>query len=129
VKGFDCWLCSSRKLLIAAWRSATERNTPRFSRRFVSMAKKPSTAPAHDLVRAEPVGLKRANVLLRSIAVPDQSFQLMAIDRRDRDRFSCASHRLARKANNGNPKGTQSSATSLQAWWAADADLDRLRPA
>jgi hypothetical protein len=48
VKGFDCWLCSSRKLLIAAWRSATERNTPRFSRRFVSMAKKPSTALSHD---------------------------------------------------------------------------------
>jgi hypothetical protein len=51
--------------------------------------------PAHDLVRAEPVGRQEddfgpPNVLLRSIAVPDESFELMAIDRRDKDRFSCA---------------------------------------
>jgi hypothetical protein len=48
VKGFDCWLCSSRKRLMAAWRSATDRNTPRFSRRFVSVAKNPSTALSQD---------------------------------------------------------------------------------
>jgi hypothetical protein len=48
VKGCDFWLCSSRKRLMAAWRSATDRKTPRFSRRFVSIGKNPSTALSQD---------------------------------------------------------------------------------
>jgi hypothetical protein len=34
--------------LMAAWRSATDRNTPRLRRRLVRMAKKPSTALSHE---------------------------------------------------------------------------------
>jgi hypothetical protein len=48
VKGFDCLIVSSRKRLIAACKSATDRNTPRFNRRFASVAKKPSTALSQD---------------------------------------------------------------------------------
>ena len=33
---------------MAAWRSAADRNMPRFSRRFVSIAKNPSTALSQD---------------------------------------------------------------------------------
>ena len=44
MKGFGFWLCSSTKRLMAAWRSTTEQKTPCFSRRRVSVAKKPSTA-------------------------------------------------------------------------------------
>ena len=54
VKGFGCWLCSARKRLMAAWRSTTEWKTPRFSRRFDSLAKKPSTALSHE----QEVGVK-----------------------------------------------------------------------
>jgi hypothetical protein len=43
-KGLGSSLVSSMKRLMAAWRSATERNTPRLSRRLESLAKKPSTA-------------------------------------------------------------------------------------
>jgi hypothetical protein len=44
VKGFGSALVSARKRLMAAWRSTTERKTPRFKRRLDSLAKKPSTA-------------------------------------------------------------------------------------
>ena len=43
-KGFDLALWSSRKRLMAAWRSATDRKMPRLRRRLVRVAKKPSTA-------------------------------------------------------------------------------------
>ena len=43
-KGLGVWLCSAMKRLMVAWRSTTERNTPRFKRRLASLAKKPSTA-------------------------------------------------------------------------------------
>ena len=48
VKGFGWALCSATKRLMAAWRSTTDRKTPRFSRRLVSLAKKPSTALSHE---------------------------------------------------------------------------------
>src|SRR6516165_7383557 len=44
VKGLEWALWSSRYRLIACWRSATERETPRFSLRLVRAAKKPSMA-------------------------------------------------------------------------------------
>jgi hypothetical protein len=47
-KGFGCILCSFRKRLIEAWRSKIEWNTPGFNRRFVSVAKNPSTAFSHE---------------------------------------------------------------------------------
>jgi hypothetical protein len=43
-KGFDCWLWSTTKQLMAACRSTTPLKTPRLRRRLVRMAKKPSTA-------------------------------------------------------------------------------------
>ena len=43
-KGLAVALVSATKRLIAACRSTSERKTPRFSRRLVSLAKKPSTA-------------------------------------------------------------------------------------
>src|SRR5260221_12428245 len=48
VKGFGSALCSTTKRLIAACKSATDRKTPRFSRLFVSLAKKPPTALGQD---------------------------------------------------------------------------------
>ena len=39
---------------MAAWRSATDRKTPRFNRRLVSLAKNPSTALSHE----QEVGVK-----------------------------------------------------------------------
>jgi hypothetical protein len=47
VKGFGSALFSVRKRLMAAWRSTTERKTPRFKRRLDSLAEKPSTALSH----------------------------------------------------------------------------------
>ena len=44
VKGFGLSLVSARKRLMAAWRSTTDRKTPRFNRRLAGLAKKPSTA-------------------------------------------------------------------------------------
>src|SRR5262245_25935371 len=52
--GFGSWLASSRYRLMAAWRSTTDRNTPRFRRRLVSVAKKVSTA----LSQEHEVGVK-----------------------------------------------------------------------
>src|SRR3954467_9771707 len=54
VKGFGSALVSARKRLMAAWRSTTERKTPRFKRRLDSLAKKPSTA----LSQEHEVGVK-----------------------------------------------------------------------
>src|SRR4030081_1282883 len=48
VKGFGLGLCSTTKRLMAACRSTTETKTPRFNRRLVSFAKKPSTALSHE---------------------------------------------------------------------------------
>src|ERR1700726_1820328 len=48
VKGFGLVLCSTTKRLMAACRSTTETKTPRFNRRLVSFAKKPSTALSHE---------------------------------------------------------------------------------
>jgi hypothetical protein len=48
VKGRGLSFVSSRKRLIAAWRSTIDRKTPRFRRRLVSLAKKPSTALSQD---------------------------------------------------------------------------------
>src|ERR1039458_2764651 len=48
VKGFGSALCSTTKRLIAACKSTTDRKMPRFNRRFVSLAKKPSTALSQD---------------------------------------------------------------------------------
>src|SRR5664279_5085089 len=48
VKGFGLALCSATKRLIAACRSTIDRKVPRFNRRFVSLAKKPSTALSQD---------------------------------------------------------------------------------
>ena len=42
--GLGSSLVSRKKRLMAAWRSAIPVNTPRLSRRLVSLAKKPSTA-------------------------------------------------------------------------------------
>ena len=47
-KGLGEPLVSARKRLIAACSSTKEPNTPRLSRRFVSLAKKPSTAFSHE---------------------------------------------------------------------------------
>src|SRR6266851_2902590 len=47
-KGLGSALVSATKRLMASSRSATDRNTPRLRRRFVSLAKKPSTALSHD---------------------------------------------------------------------------------
>ena len=47
-------MVSATKRLMAAWRSTTERKTPRFKRRLVSLAKKPSTA----LSQEHEVGVK-----------------------------------------------------------------------
>src|SRR5438552_13664890 len=47
-KGLGSALVSATKRLMAASRSATDRNTPRLRRRVVSLAKKPSTALSHD---------------------------------------------------------------------------------
>jgi len=44
LKGFGIWLASATKRLMAAWRSTTDRKTPRFNRRLDNLAKKPSTA-------------------------------------------------------------------------------------
>ena len=44
VKGFGNWFVSATKRLMAAWRSTTDRKTPRFNRRLDSLAKYPSTA-------------------------------------------------------------------------------------
>jgi hypothetical protein len=57
-KGFGCWLWSSTKLLMAAWRSTTPLKTPRLRRRLVRMAKKPSTA----LSQLAEVGLRQPEV-------------------------------------------------------------------
>src|SRR5258707_7192208 len=54
VKGFGSALVSATKRLMAAWRSTTERKTPRFNRRLVSLAKQPSTA----LSQEREVGVK-----------------------------------------------------------------------
>src|SRR5436853_1057902 len=54
VKGFGSALVSARKRLRAAWRSRTEWKTPRFNRRRLSLAKKPSTA----LSQEHEVGVK-----------------------------------------------------------------------
>jgi hypothetical protein len=48
VKGFGSELCSTTKRLIATCKSTTDTKTPRFNRRFVSLAKRPSTALSHD---------------------------------------------------------------------------------
>jgi hypothetical protein len=53
--GFGLALCSTTKRLMAACKSTTDKKTPRFNRRLVSLAKKPSTALSQD---AE-VGVKR----------------------------------------------------------------------
>jgi len=50
VKGFGSALVSARKRLMAAWRSTTERKTPRFKRRLDSLAKKPSTALSQEQI-------------------------------------------------------------------------------
>src|SRR5277367_5771743 len=51
VKGLGSALCSITKRLMAACKSTTDRKVPRFNRRSVSLAKKPSTALSED---AEP---------------------------------------------------------------------------
>src|SRR5208282_6305520 len=48
LKGFGSALCSTTKRLMAACKSTTDTKTPRFNRRFVSVAKKPSTALSQD---------------------------------------------------------------------------------
>src|SRR5512132_1451059 len=53
-KGLGSSLASSMKRLIAAWSSMIERKTPRWRRRLVSLAKKPSTA----LSQEQEVGVK-----------------------------------------------------------------------
>src|SRR5271168_3883668 len=54
VKGFGLSLVSETKRLIAVCRSTTEWKTPRFNRRRLSLAKKPSTA----LSQEHEVGVK-----------------------------------------------------------------------
>ena len=54
VNGFGSALVSATKRLMAAWRSTTERKTPRFKRRRLSLAKNPSTA----LSQEHEVGVK-----------------------------------------------------------------------
>src|SRR6202158_715258 len=48
VNGFGSALCSTTKRLMAACKSTTDMKTPRFNRRCVSLAKKPSTALSQD---------------------------------------------------------------------------------
>src|ERR1700721_3531117 len=47
-EGFGLGLCSTTKRLMAACKSTTDTKTPRFNRRLVSLAKKPSTALSQD---------------------------------------------------------------------------------
>lgn len=47
-KDFRSVLWSAMKRLMAAYRSTTERKTPRLRRRLLSRAKKPSTAFSHE---------------------------------------------------------------------------------
>lgn len=47
-KGFGSPLLSAMKRLMAACTSISDPNTPRRSRRFASLAKKPSTALSHE---------------------------------------------------------------------------------
>ena len=47
-KGFGVAFASATKRLMAACKATREWNTPRFRRRLVSLAKKPSTALIHD---------------------------------------------------------------------------------
>ena len=57
---------------MAAWRSTTERNTPRLSRRRVSLAKKPSTALSYEAeagVHLSLDGIEEANELLMAMAL------------------------------------------------------------
>src|ERR1700684_3247694 len=49
-KGWGSALVSARKRSMAASSSKTEQNTPRLRRRFVSLAKKPSTALSHEVL-------------------------------------------------------------------------------
>jgi hypothetical protein len=72
--------CSTTKRLIAACKSTTDTKTPRFNRRFVSLAKKPSTALSQDAevgVKGEvPTGmpgqpLAHLRVLAGSVVVDD----------------------------------------------------------
>src|SRR5215211_5097264 len=72
--GFGARLCSSTKRLMAACRSTTETNTPRFSLRLVSLAKKPSTALSQEMegepvVAAQPSANPR--VLVGGVVVQD----------------------------------------------------------
>jgi hypothetical protein len=62
VKGFGSALCSTTKRLIASCKSTTDTKAPRFKRRWVSVAKKPSTALSQD---AE-VGVKCRRALFRT---------------------------------------------------------------
>src|SRR5450759_3060724 len=48
VKGFGLALCSMTKRLMAACKSTTDMQTPRFNRRLVSLAKQHSTALSQD---------------------------------------------------------------------------------
>ena len=48
VKGLGSWLVWATKRLVVAWRSTTQRKTPRFSRCLASFAKNPSTALSHE---------------------------------------------------------------------------------
>src|SRR5271154_5393214 len=57
VNGFGSAFVSATKRLIADWRSTTERKTPRFKRRRLSLAKNPSTA----LSQEHEVGVKWKN--------------------------------------------------------------------
>src|SRR6202021_1050250 len=54
VNGFGSAFVSATKRLMADWRSTTERKTPRFTRRLLSLAKNPSTA----LSQEHEVGVK-----------------------------------------------------------------------
>jgi hypothetical protein len=54
VKGFGSAVCSTTKRLIAACKSTTDTKTPRFNRRFVSLAKKLLVEQNLDFVRDIP---------------------------------------------------------------------------
>ena len=48
VKGLGAWLWCSMKRLMASWSATREGKVPRFRRRRLSLAKKPSTAFSHE---------------------------------------------------------------------------------
>ena len=135
LKGFGSALCSTTKRLMAACKSTTDTKTPRFNRRFVSVAKKPSTALSQDAgmgvkwnaqrgcrashwrtfgcantVGAEQNDLGSPDMLVRGVAIPRERLQPATISGLESDGNS-GSHAPNSHASShlGIPSGIQMS--------------------